>query len=183
MEPTFPTYFSVHRTPLGVLGTLQWVLSRCGNWHHRWPSHLLMLLKWTQHAWGWGVDQKSTLVYTQERFASGGLNDTDSVLNAGIIISVCSFLVGRLCCTGWKVHFSVNVNSFSANWAMKEAKSGIVLVRMGTKHVESVGWFKCYVIYQSLVQLFSQTFHLKVDKIIMTKADIYDKVILCYALS
>lgn len=147
-----------------------------------------MLLRWTQHAWGWGVDQKSTLVYTQKKFVSGGLNDTDSVLNAGTIMSVCSFLMGKLCHTGWKVHFSMNVNSFSANWAMKEAKSEIVLVRMGTKPVESVGWFKCYVIYQSLVQLFSQTFHLKVDKIIRIKADIYDQVILCcpnarYALS
>ena len=142
-----------------------------------------MLFKWTQNAWGWEVDQKSTLVYTQERFVSGGLNDTDSVLNARTIMSGCSFLMGKLCHTGWKVHFSVNVNSFSANWAMKEAKSEIVLVRMGTKHVESVGWFKCYVIYQSVVQLFSQTFHLKVDKILMIKADIYDKVILCYAMS
>lgn len=70
---------------------------------------------------------------------------------------------------------------------MKEAKSEIVLVRMGTKHVESVG---CSVIYLLSVCYLSKsgtavfsTFHLKVDKIIMIKADIYDKVILCYAMS
>ena len=52
-----------------------------------------MLLKRAQHAWGWGIDQKSTLVYTQKKFVSGGLNDTDSALNAGTIMSVCSFLM------------------------------------------------------------------------------------------
>ena len=70
-------------------------------------------------------------------------------------MSVCSFLMGKLCHTGWKVHFSMNVNSFSANRDMKEAKSEIVLVRMGTKHVESVDdsnamlsikvWYSCFL--------------------------------------
>lgn len=39
----------------------------------------------------------------------------------------------------------------------------------------------CYL-SKSGTAVFS-TFHLKVDKIIMIKADIYDKVILCYAMS
>lgn len=138
MEPPSPIYPS-------VLGTLPWVPGRSGNWQPRlitkaptywcYPNGLIML-------GAGGADKKSSLIYSQNQSVSGDWMLLTQFLTPGPWYQYANFS-WEICVTETRaVHFTADMNSFSADWPMEGAKAETVLVRKETEHEESIGWLK-----------------------------------------